>query len=142
MAGSSGIGRQIGNQRIHRLVPLHLQLGFEGRREWASGTATAAATGGTPMLAGQVGLLQGDAARRRRGVVRPADVALMSALRLKSWRGRCSAAAGDPIGPIVYVRRSIIRRTTAVTAGTGQIVSAFAAGRTHLIFFCMFVGVH
>ena len=34
------------------------------------------------MLAGQVGLLQGDAARRRRGVVRPADVALMSAFRL------------------------------------------------------------
>ena len=34
------------------------------------------------MIAGQVGLLWGDAARRRRGVVRPADVALMSALRL------------------------------------------------------------
>lgn len=34
------------------------------------------------MLAGQVGLLQVDAARRRRVVVRPADVALMSALRL------------------------------------------------------------
>ena len=129
MAGSSGIGRQIGNERIHRLVSLHLHLGFEGRREWASGAATAAATdavhrtaaGDTPMLAGQVGLLQVDAARRRRVVVRPADVALMSALRLLDVS---------------------IRRTTAVTAGTGQIVSAFAAGRTHLIFLCMFVGVH
>lgn len=103
------------------------------------------------MLAGQVGLLQVDAARRRRVVVRPADVALMSALRLLDVSTSDGLLIlgqllllrlrGDPIGPIVYVRRSIIRRTTAVTAGTGQIVSVFAAGRTHLIFLCMFVGM-